>query len=85
MKVFCERVATGGSVLGVGQWCRFDHDEKLGPVQGMFGKLDAELEVERTIKSAELTFLVCLLCKAFGPNTDHVDNRGIMMGFGEEK
>ena len=37
---------------------QLDHDEELGPMHGMCGTLDAELEVERTIKWMELsTFL----------------------------
>ena len=33
---------------------QLDHDEKVGPMHGMYGTLDAELEVQRTIKRSEL-------------------------------
>ena len=29
---------------------QLDHDEETGPMHGMYGTLDAELEVQRTIK-----------------------------------
>ena len=32
-----------------------DHDEEMGPMHGMYGTLDAELEVQRAIKGVELT------------------------------
>ena len=44
-----------------------DHDEKMGPMHGMYGTLDAELEVQRTIKRAELTAFWCLLRKVLVP------------------
>ena len=44
-----------------------DHDEEMGPMQGMYGTLDAELDVWRTIKGTELTAFLCLLRKAIGP------------------
>ena len=40
---------------------QLDHDEEMGPTHGMYGTLDAELEVQRTIKRAELTAFLCLL------------------------
>ena len=54
-----------------------------GPLYGMYGSKEAELEVQRTIKRAELTAFLCLLKKVIGPIKEHVDNKG--MGFGEEK
>ena len=66
---FRNRVATDGSLLGVSGkrsacgWSvvQFGHDEEMGPMHGMYGTLDAELGVQRTIKRAELTaFLVSL-------------------------
>ena len=33
---------------------QLDHDEEMGPMHEMYGTLDAELEVQRTIKRAEL-------------------------------
>ena len=47
---------------------------------GMYGTLDAELEVERTIKRAEPTPFLCLLRKAIRPTMVHVDNKGIIDG-----
>ena len=55
-----------------------DHDEEMGPMHGMYGTLDAELEVQRTIKRAELTVFFCLLGKAIGRTMVHVDNNGII-------
>ena len=37
------------------------HDEVTGPMRGMHGSMDAELEVQRTIKRAEPTAFLCLL------------------------
>ena len=34
---------------------QLDHDAEMGPMHGMHGTLDAELEVRRTIKRAALT------------------------------
>ena len=36
-------------------WLQLDHDEEMGPMHGMYGTLDAELEEQRTINGAELT------------------------------
>ena len=47
--------------------------ERWGPMRGMYGTLEAELEVQCTIKRAELTAFLCLLKKATGPTMDHVD------------
>ena len=52
----------------------------MGPVHGMYGTLDAELELQRTIKRAELTAFLCLLRKAIGPTVVHVDNKRIIDG-----
>ena len=49
-----------------------DHYEETEP---MYGTLDAELEVQRTIKRAELTALLCI-----GPTVVHVDNERIIGG-----
>ena len=62
--------ACGWSVVQV------DHGEEMRPMLGMYGTLDAELEVRRTIKRAELTAFLCLLRKAIGPTTVHVDDKG---------
>ena len=60
---FREHVATDGSLLGVsGKWgacgrsvVPLDHHEEMGPMHGMYGTLEAELEVQRTIKRGQLT------------------------------
>ena len=60
-----------------------DHDEEVGPLLGMYGTMDAELEVQRAMKRAELTTFLCLLRKAIGPKMVHVDNKGIIDGLWE--
>ena len=39
---------------------QLDHDKEMEPVHRMFGAFDAELEVQRTIRRAELTAFLCL-------------------------
>ena len=63
-------VATHGSLLGTaGKWAvvQLDHEEMLG----MFGSVEAEFEVQRTIniKRAELKAFLCLLERAIGPTS----------------
>ena len=55
-----------------------NHDEEMRPMHGMYGTLDAELEVRRTIKRAELTAFLCLLRRAISPAMVHVDKKGII-------
>ena len=55
---------------------QLDYDEELGPLHGMNGSMDAELEVQRTIKIAELTVFLCLVKKVIGPIKVHVDKKG---------
>ena len=57
-----------------------DHDEEMGPMRGMHGTLEAELEVHRTIRRPELTASVSLLRKTVGPTMVLVDNKGIIDG-----
>ena len=47
--------------------------------------MEAELEVQRTIKRSELTAFFCFLKKVIGPIKVHVDNKGVLTGYGEEK
>ena len=70
----CQESACGWSAV------QLDHDEELGPMHGMCGTLDAELEGQRTMKRAELTAFLCLLRKAIGNTLVHVDNKGIIFG-----
>ena len=63
------------------QWCSWlDHDEELGSMHGMFGTLDAVLEVQCSNERAELTAFWCLLGQAIGPRMVHVENRGVIDG-----
>ena len=85
---FRKHVASDGSLLGVsGKWgacgwsvVQLDHTEEMVPMHGMYGTLDAELEVQRAIKRAELTAFLCLFRKAIGPTMVNVDNKGIIDG-----
>ena len=77
-----------GSLLVVsGRWSacgwsvvQLDHDEE-------WDGRDAELEVQRTIKRAELTTFLCILRKAIGPTIVHVDDKWVIDGLwrGDEK
>ena len=49
-------------------------------MHGMYGTLDAEFVVQRTIKRAELTAFFFFFRKVVGPTTVHVDNKGIIDG-----
>ena len=81
-------VATDGSLQGkAGKWracgwavVQLDCDEEMGPLHGMCGSMEAEFEVQRTIKRAELTAFPCLLKRVIGPIKVHVDNKGIIDG-----
>ena len=59
---------------------QLDYDEEMGPLHGMYGLVEAECEVQRTIKRAKLTAFLCLLRKVSGPIKVHVDNKGIIDG-----
>ena len=58
---------------------KLDHDAEMEPMHGMYGTLDVELDVVRTIKRAELTASVSSK-KVIGPTMVHVDNEGINDG-----
>ena len=85
---FRDHVTTDGSLLAVrGRWAacgwsmvQLDQDEKMGPTHGMYRTLDAELEIQRTIKRAELPVFLCLRRKIAGRAVAHVDNKGIIGG-----
>ena len=64
-----------------------DYDEEVAPLHGMYGSTEAELEVQRTVKRAELTAFLCLLKKVLGLIKVHVDKKGIIDGLrrGERK
>ena len=64
-----------------GGWTvQLDYDEEMGPLHGMYGSVEAEFEVQRTIKRAELTAFLCLLKRVIGPIEVYVDNNGIFDG-----
>ena len=66
---FKGHVATDGALLDItGKWracgwsaVQLDYDVELGLLHGMHGSIEAELEVQRTLKRAELTAFLCLL------------------------
>ena len=82
-----ERRRMEGSSLSRGACCgavvQLDYDEEMGPLHGMYGSMEAEFEVERTIKRAELTAFLCFLRKVCEPIKIHVDNKGIIDGLRE--
>ena len=59
---------------------QLDYDEQMGPLHGMYGSMEAEYEVQRTIKRAEVTAFLRLLRKVCGPIKMHVDNKGMNDG-----
>ena len=59
---------------------QLDIDGELGPLYGLYGSMEAELEIQRTIKRAALTAFVCFLKRVIGPIKVHVDNKGIIDG-----
>ena len=46
----------------------------------MYGSVEAEFEVQRTIKRAELTAFLCLLNGVIGLFKVYIDNEGIVDG-----
>ena len=60
---------------------QLDSDEEMEPLLGMYGSVEAEFEVQRTTRRAELTGFLCVLRKVIGPIKVHVDNTGIIDGF----
>ena len=90
---FKGHVATDGSLLGnAGKWracgwavVQLDYDEEMGPLYEMYGSVEAEYEVQRTIKRPEMTAFLCFLKKVIGPTKVHVDNKGIIMDYEKEK
>ena len=81
-------VATDGTLPGTaGKWracgwavVQLGYDEEMRPSHGMYGSMDAALEVQRTIRRVALTAFLCLLKKVIGPVKVHVDNKGILDG-----
>ena len=52
---------------------QLDHDDEMGPMHGMSGTLDVELEVRRTTKRGESAAFLRVAMKAIGPPADHVE------------
>ena len=61
------------------------HDGVMGPMRGIDGTSDAECDVQRNIKRAELTAILCLLTRMVGPTSAHVAYRGIISTGAVEK
>ena len=60
------------TLLGVsGRWRACGSDEEMDPMRGMYGTLIAGFEVQRTIKSAQLTVFFRLLRRIIGSTTAH--------------
>ena len=64
--------------MWLGSGAELDDDEEMGPLHGMYGSMEVELEVQRTIRRAELTAFLCFIRKVSGPIKVHVDNNGII-------
>ena len=85
---FKGHVATDGSLPGkagkLRAFCwavlQLDFDEEVELLHGMYGSMESEFEVQRTIKRAELTAFLCLLKRVIGPIKVHVDNKGSVDG-----
>ena len=82
---FKGHVAADGSLLENGVhvvWAvvQLDYDEEMGPLHGMYCSMEAEYEVQRTIKIAELTAFLCLPQKNMWTIKVHVDNKIIIVG-----
>ena len=77
---FKGHVAADGSLLDTaGKWracgwpvVQLDYDEETGPLHGMYGSMEAEFEVQRTIKRAELMAFLYLLKKGIGQSLGRV-------------
>ena len=57
----------------VGVVVQLDYDEEMGLLCAMYGSMEAELEIQRTIKRAELAAFVCLLKRVIGPIKGVID------------
>ena len=64
---------------------QLDHDEDCWPMHGMHGTLDPDLELQRTVKRADLTAFIRHFGRIVDLATDHVDIKGIIDGLWREK
>ena len=87
-------MVTDGSLLGeTGKWgacgwavVQLDYDEEMGPLHGMFGSMEAELEVQRSIKRAELTaFCGFFFFKKMGQSGSMLTTRELSMDYEERE
>ena len=67
---------TGPKNLHVAGQVQLDYDEDMATCMD-YGSMEAELEVQRTIKRTELTAFPCLLKRMIGPTNVYVDSKGI--------
>ena len=82
-------VATDGSLLGAaGKWgacgwseVQLDYGEELVPLHGMCGSMEAEYEVQRTVKTAELTPSCASSGKCVVPSRSMWTTREELMGY----
>ena len=51
----------------------------------MYGLMEAEFEVQRTVKRAELTAFLCLPKRVIGPIECMSITKELLMGYGERK
>ena len=70
----------------VGQWRSNIMMKRWGPLHGMYGSVEAELEVQRTIKGAELTAFLCLLNRVIlGQSGSMLTTRELSTDYEEER
>ena len=90
---FRGQVTTDASLMRkTGKWgacgwavVQLEYDEEMGPLHGMYGSVEAEFEVQRTIKRAELTAFLYFLKKVIDPSRCMSITKELLMGYGEEK
>ena len=81
----CQQKASRPTWPQLGEACawavvQLDYDEDMEPLHGMYGSMEADYEVQRTIKRADLTAFLFLLKKVIGPIKVHVGNTGKIDG-----
>ena len=90
---FKGHVATDGSVLGkAGKWwacgwavVQLDYDEEMGLLHGMYGSIEAEYEVQRTIKRTDLTAFLFLSTEWLGQPGSMSTTKELSMDYEEER
>ena len=85
--VYARRGLQGPCKEKTGKWgacgwavVQMDYDEEMGQLYGMYGLMEAELEIQRTIKRVEVMAFVCLLKRVIGLIKVDVDNKRIIVG-----